>query len=53
MTELARTIEALLFIAPEPLEVTTIQDITGEPPSEIARALELIGQRHGDDAPRR
>ena len=49
MTELARTIEALLFIAPEPLEVTTIQDITGEPPSEIARARELIGQRHGDD----
>ena len=49
MTELARTIEALLFIAPEPLEVTTIQDITGEPPSEIARALEQIGQRHGDD----
>ena len=28
MTELARTIEALLFISPEPLEVTTIQDLS-------------------------
>ena len=49
MNELARTVEALLFVAPEPLEVTTIHDITGEPPSEIGRALDDIRERHGDD----
>ena len=49
MTELARTIEALLFIAPEPLEVTTIEDITGEPASEIAVALGEIRERHAED----
>ncbi len=49
MTGLARTIEALLFIAPEPLEVTTIEDITGEPASEIAVALGEIRERHADD----
>ncbi len=49
MTELARTIEALLFIAPEPLEVTTIEDITGEPASEIAVALGEIRDRHAQD----
>jgi segregation and condensation protein B len=49
MTGLARTIEALLFIAPEPLEVTTIEDITGEPASEIAVALGEIRDRHADD----
>ncbi len=49
MTGLARTIEALLFIAPEPLEVTTIEDITGEPASEIAVALGEIRERHAED----
>ena len=49
MTELGRTIEALLFIAPEPLEVTTIEDITGEPASEIAVALGEIRERHAED----
>ncbi len=49
MTELARTIEALLFIAPEPLEVTTMEDITGEPASEIAVALSEIRDRHAED----
>lgn len=47
--ELARTIEALLFIAPEPLETTTIQDITGESPAEIDRALREIRARHDED----
>ncbi|MBM3665564.1 MAG: SMC-Scp complex subunit ScpB [Actinobacteria bacterium] len=46
MTELARTIEAVLFLAPEPLEVGTIEDITGEPASEIALALGEIRERH-------
>jgi len=49
MTELARTIEALLFIAPEPLEVATLQDITEESPAMIARALDEIATRHAAD----
>lgn len=49
MNDLARTIEALLFIAPEPLEESTIQDITDEPPGEISRALDEIRARHGED----
>lgn len=49
MTGLARTIEALLFIAPEPLEVTTIEDITGEPASDIGLALAEIRDRHAED----
>lgn len=49
MTGLARTIEALLFIAPEPLEVATIEDITGEPASEIGVALTEIRERHAED----
>ncbi len=49
MNDLARTIEALLFIAPEPLEVATIQDITGEGPDGIAGALEEVRGRHGPD----
>jgi len=49
MTALARTIEALLFIAPEPLEVATLQDITEESPAMIARALDEIATRHAAD----
>lgn len=49
MTGLARTIEALLFIAPEPLEMGTIEDITGEPAGEITLALGEIRDRHADD----
>ncbi|MBM3634166.1 MAG: SMC-Scp complex subunit ScpB [Actinobacteria bacterium] len=49
MTGLARTVEALLFIAPEPLEMGTIEDITGEPASEITLALGEIRERHADD----
>ena len=49
MTELARTIEALLFIAPEPLEVATLQDVTEESPAMIARALDEIATRHAAD----
>ncbi|MGB0612897.1 MAG: SMC-Scp complex subunit ScpB [Miltoncostaeaceae bacterium] len=49
MTALARTIEALLFIAPEPLEVATLQDITEESPAMIARALDEIAARHAAD----
>jgi len=49
VTELARTIEALLFIAPEPLEVATLQDITEESPAMIVRALDEIAARHAAD----
>ena len=49
MTELARTLEALLFNAPEQLEVATLQDITEESPAMIARALDEIAARHAAD----
>ena len=49
MSELARAIEALLFIAPEPLDQPTLVEITDESPAEIGRALDEIRARHGDD----
>ncbi|MSO44953.1 MAG: SMC-Scp complex subunit ScpB [Thermoleophilia bacterium] len=49
MSDLARTIDALLFISPEPLEVTTIQDITAGSPAEIDRALAEIRERHHEE----
>jgi segregation and condensation protein B len=49
VNDLARTIEALLFIAPEPLDMATVQDITEESPAVIARALDDIRARHPAD----
>jgi segregation and condensation protein B len=49
MSELARAIEALLFIAPEPLDQPTLVEITDESPAEIGRALDEIRERHGED----
>ena len=49
MSELARAIEALLFIAPEPLDQPTLIEITDESPAEIGRALDEIRERHGED----
>jgi len=46
MTELARAIEALLFIAPEPLDQPTLMEITDESPAEINRALDELRERH-------
>jgi segregation and condensation protein B len=49
MSELGRAIEALLFIAPEPLDQPTLVEITDESPAEIGRALDEIRARHGED----
>lgn len=49
MTGLARTIEALLFVAPEPLDPATLAEITEESPVQVALALDEIRHRHGDD----
>lgn len=49
MTGLARTIEALLFIAPEPLDPATLADITEESPARVSRALDEIHQRHDEE----
>lgn len=49
MNALARTIEALLFIAPEPLQESALREITGEPGDDIVRALHDIRARHADD----
>ncbi len=49
MSELARAIEALLFISPEPLDQATLVEITIESPAEIGRAIDEIRARHGAD----
>ena len=48
MTELARAIEALLFIAPEPLDQPTLMEITDESPIEVNRALDELRERHAE-----
>ena len=48
MTELARAIEALLFIAPEPLDQPTLMEITDESPAEVNRALDELRERHAE-----
>ncbi len=49
MSELARAVEALLFIAPEPLDQATLVDLTGESPAELGRAIDELRERHGAD----
>lgn len=49
MSELARQMEALLFLSPEPLPVVALCEITEESPGEVQRAIaELVG-RHGPE----
>ena len=48
--ELARQIEALLFLSPEPLPVVALCEITEESPGDVQRALAELADRHGTDA---
>ncbi|HTI35615.1 MAG TPA: SMC-Scp complex subunit ScpB [Miltoncostaea sp.] len=48
--ELARQVEALLFLSPEPLPVVALCEITEESPGAVQRALAELGERHGPDA---
>lgn len=49
MSELARSVEALLFLSPEPLAVTALCELTDEPPGPVQHALAELGERHGPD----
>jgi len=44
---LARQIEALLFLSPEPLSVVTLCEVTEESPGAVQRALAQLAERHG------
>ena len=47
---LARQLEALLFLSPEPLPVVALCEITEESPGAVQRALAELAERHGPDA---
>lgn len=43
----ARVVEALLFISPDPLSVVDLCEVTGEAPGPVQRALADLAERHG------
>lgn len=47
MTEVARRVEALLFLSPDPLPLLTLCELTGDPPGHVQRALAELDGRHG------
>ena len=49
MTELARRLEALLFLSPEPLALVALCELAEEPPGPVQRALAELSGRHGPD----
>lgn len=49
MSELARQVEALLFLAPEPLPLVVLCEVTEEAPGPVQRALAELSERHGPD----
>lgn len=46
MSELTRAVEALLFIASEPLSVRDLAELCDAPPERIERALDALGDRY-------
>lgn len=48
MSELTHTVEALLFVASEPLSVRELCDLTEQPPERVERALDALADRHCD-----
>lgn len=46
----ARQVEALLFLSPDPLPLVALCEITAESPGAVQRALAELGERHGPDA---
>jgi segregation and condensation protein B len=49
VTDLARALEALLFLSPEPLDVVALSELTGAPPGPVQRALVELADRHSED----
>lgn len=50
MTELARQIEALMFVSPDPLPLVRLCEVTEASPADVQRALAAIGERHDAEA---
>ena len=48
MTELARRLEALLFLSPDPLSTVALCELTDEAPGPVQRALAELSDRHAD-----
>ena len=49
MTELARRLEALLFLSPEPLPLDALAELTEAAPDAVTGALAELAGRHGPD----
>ncbi len=48
MTELTHVVEALLFIASEPLTVAELAEVAAAPPERVERALDALAERHAE-----
>src|SRR5439155_17747259 len=48
MAELTHTVEALLFVASEPLSVRELAALTEAAPARVERALDALGDRYGE-----
>jgi len=48
MSELTHTVEALLFVASEPLTVRELSELTDAAPERIERALDALADRHAE-----
>jgi segregation and condensation protein B len=46
MSELTHTVEALLFVASEPLDLRELAELTDQAPERIERALDALADRH-------
>lgn len=45
-TDLARDVEAVLFISPEPVSLEVLAEVTGAGGEELAHAVEAVRERH-------
>jgi segregation and condensation protein B len=48
MTELTHVVEALLFVASEPLTVAALAEAAAAPPERVERALDALAERHAE-----
>src|SRR5436190_6476634 len=48
MSELTHSVEALLFVASQPLSLKELAALTDAPPERIERALDALGDRYGE-----
>ena len=48
MSELTHTVEALLFVASEPLSLRELTELTDQAPERVERALDALADRHSE-----